>query len=109
MHRHICIVVHRYDHKYEQNILDWMECHATMPNVLLLFYEDMVVDPRASLQKICDFIGVKVLPTSTLSAIFVLTLGGLRVVERVRSVYHNFVHLCDPCRSTPHSPKTFWR
>ena len=86
-----------------------MECHATMPNVLLLFYEDMVVDPHASLQKICDFIGVKVLSTSMLSVIFVLALRGLHVVERVRSIYHNFVHLCDPCRSTRHSPKTFWR
>ena len=49
----------RYDLKYERNIVDWLACRRRS-NVLLLFYEDMLTDPRASLRQIADFIGVQV-------------------------------------------------
>ncbi len=44
-----------------KHVAGWLE-HKDDPNVLLLQYEDLIHDPRGSIQKVIDFFGFKIAP-----------------------------------------------
>ena len=43
---------------YEQSILEWLSLRD-QPNVLVVFYEDMLADPSAALRRLAAFVGVE--------------------------------------------------
>tara|TARA_B110001452_G_scaffold257452_1_gene251676 strand:- start:33 stop:1064 length:1032 start_codon:yes stop_codon:yes gene_type:complete len=42
---------------YEANLVAWLEVRD-LPNVMIVFYEDMVAEPAVALRRLADFVGV---------------------------------------------------
>lgn len=53
---------------YEANLLDWIAL-ADRPNVLIVWYEEMLCDPLATLRRLASFVGVETTPELEASAL----------------------------------------